>query len=188
MRDDYPRRLRSAQPNATQAASPIIPTAGSGTYTVSNGCTGTWTSRMRCGSVAVSYRNRYGRTRQYSTHYEGVVPWVERRHTESDSDRVRDVIEGYMRLVACTSCDGARLKPSTLAVTIEGKHIAEVSEMSIADAGAWFQGLSKKLNAKQVEIARRILREIDDRLAAVSAVLLKIGLSSFRLFRGGETR
>jgi hypothetical protein len=68
--------------------------------------------------VTVRYKNRYGRQRSYATKFEGAVPWVERRHTESDSDRVRDVIEGYMRLVPCPACGGARLRPASLAVTI----------------------------------------------------------------------
>ena len=77
-------------------------------------------------SLTVRYKNRYGRQRQYTTRYEGVIPWVERRHTESESDRVREVIEGYMRLVPCPACNGARLKPSSLAVTVGGKNLFEV--------------------------------------------------------------
>ena len=89
--------------------------------------------------VTVRYKNRYGRQRSYATKYEGVVPWVQRRHTESDSDRVRDVIEGYMRLVPCPACGGARLRPASLAVTIGGKNIFEVGEMSISRRGRVLQ-------------------------------------------------
>jgi excinuclease ABC subunit A len=78
------------------------------------------------GKMTVKYKNRYGRSRSYSTEYEGVIPWIKRRHEGSDSDWARDQYEGYMRLVACSTCDGARLKPSTLAVTIEDKNISEV--------------------------------------------------------------
>ena len=71
--------------------------------------------------VLVRYKNRYGRKREYTTRYEGVIPWLERRHTEADSDRGREQIEGYMREVPCTACDGARLQPASLAVTIGGQ-------------------------------------------------------------------
>src|SRR4249920_3739901 len=89
--------------------------------------------------VTVRYKNRYGRQRSYSTKYEGVIPWVERRHTESESDRVREVIEGYMRLVPCPACGGARLRPASLAVTVGGKNLYEVGELSIVDAAAFFR-------------------------------------------------
>ena len=90
--------------------------------------------------VPVRYKNRYGRQRSYSTRYEGVIPWVERRHTESRvRPRARGQIEGYMRLVPCPACGGARLRPASLAVTIGGKNIFEVGELSIADAAAFFQ-------------------------------------------------
>ena len=81
--------------------------------------------------VTVRYKNRYGRQRSYTTQYEGVVPWLERRHTEAESDRVREQIEGYMREVPCPACGGARLRPASLAVTIDGHNIHEVGDMSI---------------------------------------------------------
>ena len=68
----------------------------------------------------MQYRNRYGRTRSYHTHYEGVVPYLQRRHSEAESDYMREQIEGYMREVACPVCDGARLKPESLAVRVAG--------------------------------------------------------------------
>ena len=67
--------------------------------------------------VLVRYKNRYNRTREYKTRYEGVIPWLERRHSEAESDRSREQIEGYMREVPCGTCGGARLKPASLAVT-----------------------------------------------------------------------
>ena len=68
--------------------------------------------------VHVSYRNRYGRERSYYASYEGVVPWIERRHAETDSDYSREKYEGYMREVPCPACQGTRLKPEILAVTV----------------------------------------------------------------------
>ena len=92
-------------------------------------------------SVKVSYRNRYGRQRSYTTQFEGVVPWLERRHTESESDRAREQIEGYMREVPCPACGGARLRPASLAVTIGGKNIYEVGELSIRKASEFLGSL-----------------------------------------------
>ena len=86
-------------------------------------------------AVQISYRNRYGRTRQYSTQYEGVVPWLTRRHGEAESDSIREQIEGYMREVPCPACDGARLKPESLAVTIGGRNVFELCDMSVARSG-----------------------------------------------------
>ena len=74
------------------------------------------------------------RTRSYTTQYEGVIPWLERRHTEAESDRAREQIEGYMREVPCPACGGARLRPASLAVTIGGKNIYEVGDLSIRKA------------------------------------------------------
>ena len=67
----------------------------------------------------VSYRNRYGRDRSYYASYEGVVPWIERRYAETDSDYSREKYEGFMREVPCPACEGTRLKPEILAVTVE---------------------------------------------------------------------
>ena len=79
----------------------------------------------------VSYKNRYGRERSYYTTFEGVIPYVERRHAEASSDTSRERFEEYMREVPCLTCNGARLKPISLAVTLGGKNIAEISAMSI---------------------------------------------------------
>src|SRR5947207_2120226 len=84
--------------------------------------------------VQVKFRNRYGRVRSYSATYEGAVPWLQRRHTESESDAVREQIEGYMREVPCRACDGARLKPLSQAVTIDGRSISELCNLSIGEA------------------------------------------------------
>ncbi|MEO5723396.1 MAG: excinuclease ABC subunit UvrA, partial [Ilumatobacteraceae bacterium] len=81
------------------------------------------------GNLKVKYRNRYGRTREYSTAYEGVIPWIKRRHEGAESDWSREQYEGYMRLIPCHACGGARLKPASLAVRVNDKHISAVCEM-----------------------------------------------------------
>ncbi len=81
--------------------------------------------------IHVQYRNRYGTLRSYDTHYEGVVPWLQRRHAEADSEWVREQVEGYMREVPCPTCGGTRLRPESLAVKVGGRSIAELSALSI---------------------------------------------------------
>ena len=94
------------------------------------------------GQVHVRYRNRYGRERSYNAKYEGVVSYIERRHAEAETDTSRERFAGYMREVPCTACHGARLKPTSLAVTVGGKNIAEVAAMSIDEAAAFLAGWS----------------------------------------------
>ena len=131
--------------------------------------------------MTVRYKNRYGRQRSYATKYEGVVPWVQRRHSESDSDRVRDVIEGYMRLVPCPACGGARLRPASLAVTIGGKNIFEVGEMSITDAVAFFKTV--ELSERDRLIAERVFKEVLERLQ----FMLDVGLDYLSMNRPSGT-
>ena len=131
--------------------------------------------------VTVRYKNRYGRQRSYATKFEGVVPWVERRHTESDSDRVRDVIEGYMRLVPCPACGGARLRPASLAVTIGDRNLYEVGELSIGDCAAFFKTV--QLSERDRLIAERVFKEVIERLQ----FLLDVGLDYLSLNRGSGT-
>jgi excinuclease ABC subunit A len=131
--------------------------------------------------VTVKYKNRYGRQRSYSTKYEGVIPWVERRHTESESDRVREVIEGYMRLVPCPVCKGARLRPASLAVTVGGKNIHEVGELSIRDSAAFFKTV--ELSERDRMIAERVFKEVGERLQ----FLLDVGLDYLSLNRNSAT-
>ena len=83
--------------------------------------------------IHVRYKNRYGRQRSYHTTYEGVVPNVERRHQETESDTQRDKLEQFMREIPCRACKGARLKPETLAVTVGGLNIAQLTDLSIRD-------------------------------------------------------
>ena len=132
-------------------------------------------------TLTVRYKNRYGRQRQYTTKYEGVIPWVERRHTESESDRVREVIEGYMRLVPCPACKGARLKPSSLAVTVGDKNLFEVGELSITDAVAHFKTV--ELSERDRLIAERVFKEVLERLQ----FMLDVGLDYLSLNRSSGT-
>jgi len=131
--------------------------------------------------VQVSYKNRYGRRRSYKTTYEGVIPWLGRRHTESESDRAREQIEGYMREVPCPACHGARLRPKSLAVTIGGKSIAEVGDLSLGKAGEFFAAL--ELSERDRMIAERVLKEVNERMR----FLLDVGLDYLSLNRSAGT-
>ena len=131
--------------------------------------------------MTVRYKNRYGRQRSYATQFEGVVPWVERRHTESDSDRVREQIEGYMRLVPCPACGGARLRPASLAVTIGDQNLFEVGELSIRDCAAFFETV--ELSERDRLIAERVFKEVLERLQ----FLLDVGLDYLSLNRASGT-
>ncbi len=140
------------------------------------------------GQVHVRYRNRYGRERSYNAKYEGVVSYIERRHAEAETDTSRERFAGYMREVPCTACHGARLKPTSLAVTIGGKNIAEVADMSIDGAAGFLGGL--ELTDRERQIAERVLKEINERLR----FLLDVGLDYLSLSRptgslsGGEAQ
>ncbi|WP_322096973.1 excinuclease ABC subunit UvrA [Pelagibius sp.] len=115
--------------------------------------------------------------------FEGVVPNMERRWRETDSDWVRDDLGKYQSNQACEACGGFRLKPEALAVKIDGHHIGQVSEFSVAQAAEWFSKLSKKLRPKQREIAARILKEINERLR----FLVDVGLDYLTLSRGSAS-
>jgi excinuclease ABC subunit A len=131
--------------------------------------------------VHVRYKNRYGRERSYYATYEGVIPWLERRHGETDSDWSREKYEGYMREVACPTCGGTRLKPEILAVTLGGRSIAEVCALSIGDAAKFLGGL--KLNKREEIIALLVLKEINARLG----FLVDVGLDYLSLNRAAAT-
>jgi excinuclease ABC subunit A len=131
--------------------------------------------------VHVQYRNRYGRVRSYDTHFEGVVPWLARRHTEADSDYARETIEGYMREVPCPACGGARLKPESLAVTVAGRNLFELSDLSLRDATSVMAGL--ELSERDHLIADRVLKEIRARMQ----FLLDVGLDYLSLNRSAAT-
>jgi excinuclease ABC subunit A len=132
-------------------------------------------------AVRVSYRNRYGRQRSYTTQFEGVIPWLERRHEESESDRAREQIEGYMREVPCPACHGARLRPESLAVTIGDKNIYEVGELSIRKAAEFLVSLD--LSERDRMIAERVEKEVNERLR----FLLDVGLDYLTLNRSSAT-
>ena len=131
--------------------------------------------------VTVRYKNRYGRQRQYRTRYEGVIPWLERRHSEADSDRSREQIEGYMREVPCPACNGARLKPLSLAVTIDGYSIHAIGDMSIRNSAEALRKL--ELSERDRMIAERVLKEVNERLQ----FLLDVGLDYLSLNRSSGT-
>ena len=133
------------------------------------------------GNLEVKYKNRYGRTRQYSTAYEGVIPWIKRRHEGAESDWSREQYEGYMRLVPCPTCNGARLKPASLAVRVNDKHISEVCDMSIGDSSKFLGGLV--LSERDRMIAERVTKEINARLG----FLLDVGLDYLTLSRSAGT-
>ncbi|MER6395649.1 excinuclease ABC subunit UvrA [Kitasatospora sp. NPDC001603] len=131
--------------------------------------------------VEVRYRNRYGRDRSYTTGFEGAVPFIQRRHTEAESDSSRERFEGYMREVPCPTCRGTRLKPVVLAVTVEGRSIADVSAMSISDCSDFLGAM--KLNARDKRIAERVLKEVNERLR----FLVDVGLDYLSLNRAAGT-
>jgi excinuclease ABC subunit A len=115
--------------------------------------------------------------------FEGVLPNMERRWRETDSAWVREELGRYQSETPCEACHGFRLKPEALAVKIAGKHIAEVSALAIRDAAAWFGGLEPDLSPKEVEIGRRILKEIGDRLRFLN----NVGLEYLNLSRASGT-
>ena len=131
--------------------------------------------------VHVRYKNRYGRVRNYSTGFEGVIPFVERRHSETDSDYSREKYEAYMRETPCPECKGSRLKPEVLAVTLGGKNIAEICELSIEDCAKYLKEL--KLASREAKIAERVMKEVHARLG----FLLDVGLEYLTLARPAAT-
>ncbi|MGY1718821.1 excinuclease ABC subunit UvrA [Blastococcus sp. SYSU DS0552] len=131
--------------------------------------------------VHVRYKNRYGRERSYYAAFEGVLPFLERRHDDTDSDYMRDKYEGYMRDVPCPVCHGTRLKPEILAVKLNGRSIAEVTNLSIGEASQWLGAL--ELGEREKAIADRVLREIQARLS----FLVDVGLDYLSLDRPAAT-
>jgi excinuclease ABC subunit A len=131
--------------------------------------------------VHVKYKNRYGRVRNYSTGFEGVLPFIHRKHAETDSDYSREKYESYMRETPCPVCKGARLKPEVLAVTLGGKSIAEVCELAIDECAKFLQGVT--LSKREAQIAERVLKEVNERLT----FLLDVGLDYLSLARPAAT-
>jgi excinuclease ABC subunit A len=133
------------------------------------------------GNLKVKYKNRYGRTREYSTAYEGVIPWLNRRRQGAESDWSREQYEGYMREVPCTACGGTRLKPATRAVTVNDKNIAEICDMAIGESAKFLATL--ELSERDKMIAERVTKEINARLG----FLLDVGLDYLSLSRSAAT-
>ena len=140
------------------------------------------------GTIQVHARTRHGREHSYRAKFEGALPYVRRRHAEAESDSARERYAGYMREIPCGVCRGARLKPTSLAVTVGEKNIAEVSAMSIAEVATFMQGL--QLTQREAAIAARVVKEINERLT----FLLDVGLDYLSLSRpagslsGGEAQ
>ncbi|MGH9172170.1 MAG: excinuclease ABC subunit UvrA [Acidimicrobiales bacterium] len=131
--------------------------------------------------VHVQYRNRYGTLRSYDASFEGVVPWLQRRHAEADSDYQREQVEGYMREVPCATCEGSRLKPESLAVTVGDRNIADIAGLAIRHSRDLL--VSLKLSARDEMIAARVLKEICARLQ----FLVDVGLDYLTLDRSAAT-
>ncbi|MFW5474236.1 excinuclease ABC subunit UvrA [Knoellia sp. CPCC 206450] len=131
--------------------------------------------------VHVKYRNRFGRERSYTTGFEGAIPFVKRRHAETDSDWSRERYEGYMREVPCPSCRGSRLKPESLAVLIGGHSIADVCALPISDSAKFLEDVDFTVRERQ--IAERVIKEINARLG----FLLDVGLDYLSLDRPAGT-
>lgn len=138
--------------------------------------------------VHVRHTNRYGRERSYYSSFEGVRPYIERRHREAESDTSRERFEGFMREVPCPVCRGSRLKPVSMAVTMGGKNIAEVCALPINETAEFLRTL--ELSPREKQIAERVLKEIQERLN----FLLDVGLDYLSLDRpsgslsGGEAQ
>jgi excinuclease ABC subunit A len=136
--------------------------------------------------VHVRHTNRYGRERSYYTNFEGVRPYIERRHREAESDTSRERFEGFMREVPCPACAGSRLKPVSMAVTLGeqgngGMNIADVCALPINEAAEFLNGVV--LSTREKQIAERVLKEIQERLR----FLLDVGLDYLSLDRPSGT-
>ncbi len=138
--------------------------------------------------VKVKWKNRYGRVLRYTSGFEGVLSYVERKHLETESDWSRDRWAGYLREIPCPGCNGARLKPEVLAVKVNEKSIADVAAMSLLEAVKYFETID--LDERDAKIAAQVLREIKARLD----FLLAVGLDYLTLERaagslsGGEAQ
>jgi excinuclease ABC subunit A len=130
--------------------------------------------------IKMRYKGRYG-ARNYTTGFEGVIPFIHRRHSETDSDYSRDKYEAYMRQIPCATCKGARLKPEVLSVTIGEKSIAQVCELSIDQCAVFLKQVI--LSKREAQIAERVLKEVNARLG----FLLDVGLDYLSLDRPAGT-
>ena len=131
--------------------------------------------------VEVSYRNRWGRMREYTTGFEGVIRSLMRRHEETDSEQRKQYYESYMREVPCSACHGKRLRPTVLAITVDGESIADVCDMAAERSLEWINNLS--LTGAAAKIAGEVVKEIRARLGFLNDV----GLNYLTLSRAAKT-
>jgi excinuclease ABC subunit A len=131
--------------------------------------------------VVVKWRNRYGRDMKYSTGFEGVMPYIERKYLEAETDVQRQRYAAYLREINCPVCDGKRLTPAVLAVTVDGKSISDVCELSLSDSYVFMSNLT--LTDREATIAAAVLREVRLRLE----FLVEVGLSYLNLSRAAAT-
>lgn len=132
--------------------------------------------------VSGEFSSREGEYEMMTT-FEGVIPNLERRYNETDSEYMRGEIENYMRIRRCPTCQGKRLKPEVLGVTVGSQGIVDVSGMNIEAASGFFTNLGKDLNQKDLAIAKQVLKEINARLS----FLLNVGLAYLSLDRAADT-
>jgi excinuclease ABC subunit A len=133
--------------------------------------------------IPITYNTKSDSTWKSNKPFEGVIPSLDRRLLETDSNSAREEISKYQASAPCEACDGHRLKPEALAVKIDGKHISEISTLSIEEAGEWFAKVNDTLNAQQQQIAEKILKEINERLT----FLRNVGLDYLNLSRSSGT-
>src|SRR2546426_8348274 len=140
--------------------------------------------------LTIRYTPQHGHTRSYTISFEGVIPNLDRRYKQTESESIREEIEGYMSARVCPDCHGARLKPEVLAVTVDGRNIVQVSGLSILAAQRFFQELEDEVSERERFIARQVLKEIRARLQ----FLVDVGLDYLTLDRaaaslsGGEAQ
>ena len=132
--------------------------------------------------VTIRYRHN-GRSRSYDAHFEGLLPNLQRRHRETESDWVRSELEKFMVERPCQTCGGQRLKPEVLAVTIEGRNISSIASLSVTDALDWAARLSERLSDRERTIARQVVKEISARLG----FLVDVGLDYLTVDRTSST-
>ncbi|HET9260274.1 MAG TPA: excinuclease ABC subunit UvrA, partial [Acidimicrobiia bacterium] len=131
--------------------------------------------------ITVEYVNRFGRKRRWDATFEGAIPFLNRRHESAESDSAREYYQEYMAEVPCDACGGGRLNPVSLAVTIEDRNIAEVSDLSLGDSFEFFDRLD--LDERDAHIAERVLKEVKSRIR----FLLDVGLDYLTLSRSAAT-